>query len=70
MATDWRVTAQRQTDVLTAQGTFEPTMEVNFETLPEGITGQVSVPLRIYSADTVQSLIEQRVADIKAVQSL
>jgi hypothetical protein len=70
MATDWQVTAQRQTDVLTPQGTFETVMEVNFQTIPEGITGQVSIPLRVYEADYVASQIDNRVAAIKAVQSL
>lgn len=70
MATDWRVTAQRQTDQLTPQGTFETVMEVNFETIPDGITGQVVIPLRAYDADYVASAIDARVATIKAVQSL
>lgn len=70
MATDWQVTAQRQTDVLTPQGTFETVMEVNFQTIPEGITGQVVIPLRVYEADYVASQIDARVAAIKAVQSL
>lgn len=70
MATEWRVTAQRQTDRLTPQGTFESVMEVNFETTPEGITGQLIVPLRVYTPDFVASEIDNRVAAIKAVQSL
>lgn len=70
MATHWQVTAQRQTDVLTPQGTFESTMEVSFQVIPEGINGMVSVPLRIYTADTVQDMIDRRVAEIKAVQGL
>jgi hypothetical protein len=70
MATDWQVTAQRQTDVLTPQGTFETVMEVNFQTIPEGITGQVVIPLRVYEADYVATQIDNRVAAIKAVQQL
>lgn len=70
MATEWRITGQRQSDVLTSGGTFDPSMEINFETIPEGIPGMVTVSLRIYDADTVRSLIEQRVAAIKAVQDL
>jgi hypothetical protein len=70
MATDWQVTAQRQTDILTPQGVFETVMEVNFQTIPEGITGQVVIPLRVYEADYVASQIDNRVAAIKAVQRL
>lgn len=70
MATDWQVTAQRQTDILTPQGTFETVMEVNFATIPEGITGQVVIPLRVYEADYVATQIDNRVAAIKAVQNL
>lgn len=70
MATTWRITAQRQADVLTPQGTFDSVMEINFETIPEGIPGQVIVPLRVYSADYVANQVENRVAAIKAVQAL
>jgi hypothetical protein len=70
MATDWRVVSQRQTDVLTPAGTFESSMEVSFEVMPEGTSGQVVVPLRIYDVDTVASLIQQRVNSIKAVAGL
>lgn len=70
MATDWQVTAQRQVDELTAQGTFETMMEVNFQTIPEGITGQIKVPIRLYEPDYVASQIDGRVAAIKAVHNL
>lgn len=70
MATDWQITAQRQTDVLTPQGSFEPSMEVSFQTIPEGSPGVVTVPLRAYSADYVRDLIDSRVKAIKEVQAL
>jgi hypothetical protein len=70
MAQEWRVTAQRQTDILTPQGTFETSMEVTFEVLPEGITGQVTVPLRLYTEDYVRDLIQARTDAIKAVARL
>lgn len=70
MATEWRVTTQRQVDELLDSGSFEPYMEVNFEVYPEGTKGQVKIPLRIYDQETVRSLIDQRVATIKAVQAL
>lgn len=70
MATDWKVTTQRQVDILTPQGSFEPSMEINFETVPEGIQGQVTVTLRNYTAENVATLLDARVAAIKAVQGL
>lgn len=70
MATDWVITSQRQTDILTPAGTFDPSMEVNFQTVPEGINAQVTVSLRNYTEDYVRSLIDQRVMAIKAVQNL
>jgi len=70
MATDWRITAQRQVDVLVDGGTFDPSMEINFEVVPEGIRGMVTVSLRHYSPESVRSLIDQRAAAIKEVQAL
>lgn len=70
MATEWQITSQRQVDILTPQGAFEPSMEVNFETLPEGIQGQITVSLRSYTADAVRSAIDARVRAIKEVQAL
>jgi hypothetical protein len=70
MATEWQVTAQRQVDELTPQGTFEATMEVMFTTIPEGVTGTLKVPLRLYNADYVRAELDQYVSRIKGVQSL
>lgn len=70
MAQDWRVGPQRQTDVLSPQGNFVTSMEVSFEVLPEGITGQVTVPLNVYTPEYVRDLIQARVDAIKAVQAL
>lgn len=70
MAAEWTVGPQRQTDILTPQGTFDTSMEVSFTVLPEGITGQVTVPLRLYTQDYVRDLIQARVDAIKAVASL
>lgn len=70
MAMEWRVTGQRQTDVLTPGGTFESSMEVNFEVFPEGTTGQIVVPIRLYTAEYVSELIQARVDAIKAVAGL
>lgn len=70
MATNWRVTAQRQGSNLTPQGTFDDVMEVSFETIPEGVTGLVVIPVRLYEPDYVASQIDARVSQIQAVQAL
>lgn len=70
MATNWRVTAQRQNSKLNSQGTFDEVMEVHFETLPEGVAGMVEIPLRVYDADYVAEIIDNRVTSIKAVSAL
>lgn len=70
MATTWRILAQRQIDNLTPQGTFEPSMQIDFETIPEGIAGQVVVPLRQYTEQFVRESIDSRVGVMQAVQNL
>jgi hypothetical protein len=70
MATEYRVTGQRQVDRLTPQGSFVPAMEVSFEVIPEGVAGMVTVDERNYTAEFVDAEIQQRVANIKAVHSL
>lgn len=70
MATNWRVTTQRQIDQLTPQGSFEPAMEVHFETVPDGIPGQITVPMRQYTADFVREEIDRRVGTVQAIQNL
>ena len=70
MAANWRVTSQTQVSQLTANGTFEDSMEVRFETQPEGTPGMVTVSLRYYTPEYVADMIEARVAAIKAVQAL
>lgn len=70
MATDWRVVAQRQVSNLTSQGTFQEAMEVTFETIPEGVTGVIAVPLAYYNEDYIREQLDNRVATIKAVGNL
>lgn len=70
MATKWEVTSQNQRDELTDGGRFEPHMEINFRTIPEGIRGQVIVPVRLYNVDYVRSLIDPMVENMQAIQSL
>lgn len=70
MATNWTVTSQRQIDQLTGTGSFEPAMEVHFETIPEGIPGMVTIPQRYYTEDNVRDAIDSRVRVMQAVQNL
>lgn len=70
MAADYKVLAQRQSTQLTADGRFIDTMEVTFETAPEGASGTVTIPVSAYTADNVRAQIEERVAQMKAIASL
>lgn len=70
MAMDWKVIAQRSQDNLTPQGTFEPVWVITYQTIPEGVTGTLTVPNQLYSADYVQSEIDQQVAKIKEIHAL
>lgn len=70
MATNWEVTTQRQGEELNGAGVFVPVMEIHFATIPEGIPGNIKVPLNIYTAEYVAQQIDSLVARIKAVQTL
>lgn len=70
MAMGWRVIAQRSQDNLTPQGTFEPVWVITYVTDPEGVTGTLTVPNRLYSADYVSQAIEEQVKTIKDVHNL
>lgn len=70
MAQNWRITSQRQSSKLRDGGDFDDVMEVRFETIPEGITGMVEIPLRVYEPEFVANEIERRAANMKAVQGL
>jgi hypothetical protein len=70
MAMGWRVISQRSQDNLTPQGTFEPVWVITYSTDPEGITGTISVPARLYTEDYVRDAIDAIVATNKAVHNL
>lgn len=70
MAAGWRVVAQRSQDTLSAQGTFEAVWVITYVTDPEGITGTVTVPARLYDEEYVRDLIEGIVQKNKAIQNL
>lgn len=70
MAMGWRVISQRSQDNLTPQGTFEPVWIITYTTDPEGVTGTLTVPDRLYDAEYVQSSIDAAVAKIKAIHNL
>ncbi len=69
MAETWRIISQRQTSQLTADGRFQDVMEISVE-IATGTVVQIQVPLSLYSAESVKSLIEQRVADVLEVEQL
>lgn len=70
MASDYTVTGQRQSQTLDAQGQVQQVMVVTFQTVPEGVVASLDVPLAQFNEDTVRSLIEARVAQIRAVHAL
>lgn len=70
MAMGWRVIAQRSQDNLTAQGTFEPVWVITYQVDPEGVTGTLTVPNRLYDPDYIGAQIEEAAAKIRAVHNL
>lgn len=70
MAMGWRVTNQRTQDNLNQQGTFEQVWIVTFTVEPEGVVGQVTIPVRFYTAEYVAAEIEKQAAAIKEVHAL
>lgn len=70
MAAGWHVTNQRSQDQLTPQGNFEAVWVITYVTDPEGITGSVTVPSRLYGEEYVRGVIDDIVARNKAVQNL
>lgn len=70
MANDWHVTGQRQSSILDGNGNFRDVMEVSFALDPEGTSGKVSVPLNMYSEETVRAQIDTLAAKMKAVHNL
>lgn len=69
MADDYTVTGQRQTTIIGPNGQLIQVREVTFQTTA-GVIGHVDVPLNVYSADTVKSMIEADVSTINAVANL
>lgn len=70
MAAGWRVVSQRSQDELSAAGSFEPVWIVTYVTDPEGITGSVKIPARLYTEEYVRDAIENIVARNKAIANL
>lgn len=69
MADTYKVTNQRQTVELSADGRFRDVMEVSFQT-SQGIHGQVRVPLDQYGPDRVNQMITEYVDKIHGVHNL
>lgn len=70
MAASWRVTGQRQQTKLSGNSEFVDTIVVSFVTIPEDIAGTVEIPLRMYTPETVENAINERVAVLQAVHNL
>ena len=69
MAKDWTVTKQTQTMQLNAAGQWVDAMKIEYTTT-EGAAGFIVVPLNTYTADTVRSLLDARVAQINEIAAL
>jgi hypothetical protein len=65
----YTVTSQHQTSWLDPSGAFVDGVEITF-TVPGHGSQSVKVPLDIYNADRVKSLIEDRVSHITAIAQL
>lgn len=70
MAMGWRVINQRPQSNLTPQGTFEDVWVITYTTDPEGITGTITVPSRLYEEEYVRNAIEAQVQVNKAIHNL
>ena len=69
MAQTWRVVAQQQREVLTAQNTFMSVMEVSFE-LASGTRGSLEIPMRLYGEEYVRAQIDLKASAMAAVEGL
>lgn len=70
MAVGWRVISQRSQDELSAAGDFQAVWIITYVTDPEGVTGTVKVPARLYTEEYVRDQIETLVATNKAISNL
>ena len=68
MASDYRITNQRQTSTLVG-GQFQSVMELTFQTT-SGATGTIYVPVAQYTEDAVKQAVEARVQTMNAVEKL
>lgn len=70
VADTYKVISQVPTTAAMPGGTFVPSMEITFETLPSHVAGKVTVPQSQYSPDEVDRVLRQSAATIEAVQAL
>lgn len=68
--TRWRIVNDVSREDLTPGGTFQTVREITFEHLATGRTGTVIVPVRLYTADYVRTVVSEAVAHIAAVADL
>lgn len=69
MAPTFQITAQRQTQEITADGRVVPVMEVTFVT-PTGTSASINVPIANYSPEYVAALVGDYAARIESVSAL
>jgi hypothetical protein len=70
VATNWKVVNQVPRQELLQSGQFESGWDVFYETIPEGIRGDIWVPKRHYTAEYVAQQIDQEVNALKNIASL
>lgn len=70
MAAGWRVTGQRQETALDGNSQFRDVIRVSFETIPEGYSGNVVIPINTYNEETVAAAVEDLASRLKAVHKL
>jgi hypothetical protein len=70
MADIYKVVSQAPVTAAVPGGTYAPSMEITFETKPNGIVGKVTVPTAHYSTDEVDRAIRQSAKLLEAVHNL
>lgn len=70
MAATYKVIDQVPVTASMPGGTFEPAIEVTFETIPDGIVDKVRIPKSRYSAEHVDQVITELAARHEQIRNL
>lgn len=70
MADSFTITGQKELLALDDAGNAVKSMEVNFTTVPSGITASETIPVSQYSTAHVHDLLTKRAQEIEAVHAL